>query len=385
MNFFPFKTAILCLVLTPVLYIATITGCQNRLEAFYLQKIQNVFIANATPLLNGSVRIEDQIAKNIQSLLDQDLLLRKGGIVLDVQIVTEQGRIIYPTVINSEEGKSNEPESYLNSQKVAQENFEILNSDLKPKVHLYLSHGAALSNAVLALYSAVSFCILFLSYKRGSRKAEKDRQKQKKLIENLKQDERRHEEMVRHLSSERKHLFENIRILNEKYQKDKDKAKVNEDEMFNEIVTLEEQINSFIELKNSQENEITELKSAIEKYERKKGIKSKRSDFDFFSKRFSALYKNVEMSKKAMDGFMNLTEDLQIKAEEIVFQLDTDPDSVTIKRKVFSGKKHKTTCFEVLFAYNGRLYFSKHPNRTEVVLIGTKNTQPRDMEYLQSL
>lgn len=82
---------------------------------------------------------------------------------------------------------------------------------------------------------------------------------------------------------------------------------------------------------------------------------------------------------------MNLSEDQQIKAEETIHQLDRDPGTVIVKRKVFSGKKHKATCFEVLFAYNGRIYFMNHPNKTQVVIIGTKHTQTRDMEYLHNL
>ena len=66
--------------------------------------------------------------------------------------------------------------------------------------------------------------------------------------------------------------------------------------------------------------------------------------------------------------------------------MDQNLEKITIKRKVFSGKKHRTACFEVLFAYNGRLYFKKNENNmTEVVVIGTKNTQLKDMDFLHSL
>ena len=85
-------------------------------------------------------------------------------------------------------------------------------------------------------------------------------------------------------------------------------------------------------------------------------------------------------------GFLDLAEDHQIKAEECIFLLNQNQKKVTIKRKVFSGKKHKTACFEVLFAYNGRLYFRKDENnKTEVLTIGTKNTQTKDMEFLHGL
>ena len=58
---------------------------------------------------------------------------------------------------------------------------------------------------------------------------------------------------------------------------------------------------------------------------------------------------------------------------------------VTIKRKVF-GRKGRQTVFEVIFAYNGRLYFSNAKGRRiEVLAMGTKNTQAKELEFLARL
>jgi len=180
-------------------------------------------------------------------------------------------------------------------------------------------------------------------------------------------------------------LFENIKSLNAKYQDDKKRSKINEDEMFDEICSLEEQLNQFIELKKSKEEEINQLKTRIKKYERRKSSKSKRNEFDFITKRFAVLYKNVKINRKAIAGLLSLSEDQQIKAEERIFQLDQHPGQITIKRKVFSGKKHKTTCLEVIFSYNGRLYYKKNEKtKVEVLVIGSKNTQLKDMEFLHN-
>ena len=139
-------------------------------------------------------------------------------------------------------------------------------------------------------------------------------------------------------------------------------------------------------LKYRKEEEINELKSTISNYERRKSSKSKRNEFDFTLKRFGVLYKNIKMNRKAIAGLLNLNEDQQIKAEECILLLDHKPEKITIKRKVFSGKKHKTTCLEVLFAYNGRLYFKqKEKNEKEILVVGTKNTQAKDMGILHNL
>jgi hypothetical protein len=50
------------------------------------------------------------------------------------------------------------------------------------------------------------------------------------------------------------------------------------------------------------------------------------------------------------------------------------------------GKKNRETVLEVVFAYKGRLYFRKREDRrVEVVAIGTKNTQERELEFLANL
>lgn len=385
MKYFPFKVVVLCLIIPPVLYVITLAGLRDYLEKEYLLKVENGFIGNSSELLNGTVHIEDRIAKNIQAILKQDALVRMAELDLEVKVTDGRGKIIYPVYVGTD-GLQDDALGYYDAQSVADNNFEILNSGLDVNVVLHLDNGSFLANFIFALYFGISVVVFFVFYKKGSKQAEKDRQKKDALIQDLKKDEMRHEKLLDDLNRERSELFKNIKQLDLKYQSEQKKAKVNEDEMFNEIVNLEERLNTYIELKKRRDVEIDQLKSNLEKYEhRKSGGASKRSEFDFTAKRFTALYKRVEMSKRAISGFMNLTEDLQIKAEEIIHLLDRDPGSVVVKRKVFSGKKHKTTCFEVLFAYKGRLYFMNHPNKTQVVVIGTKHTQTKDMDYLHNI
>ena len=74
-----------------------------------------------------------------------------------------------------------------------------------------------------------------------------------------------------------------------------------------------------------------------------------------------------------------------MKAEEVIHQLNEDPGLVRIKRKVFGHKGHETV-LEVLFGYKGRLYFRNDKDKgIEVLAIGTKNTQARELEFLARL
>ena len=68
-----------------------------------------------------------------------------------------------------------------------------------------------------------------------------------------------------------------------------------------------------------------------------------------------------------------------------MLQLHDDPKRVSIKRKVF-GKKNRETVFEVLFSYKGRLYYRyTNEQKLEVVSVGTKHTQAKDLTFLDQL
>jgi len=385
MKFFPIKVAVICLLITPLLYILTLMSCETYLTRTYSSRVQNILIGDSKPLLDGTIRLEELVARHISDFLKNDWKIHYLHIDLNILVTTSEGRVIYPVFTNFDSMEKSLHEEY-NAEKIAKHNFDSLNKGLIVKVDVNLTHGSTFANIILILYSGISLCIFFVFYKIGSSRAYADQQRKNRLINDLRKEEKLHNQILNDLKKDRQALFENIKSLNAKYQEDRKKAKINEEEMFEEIISLEEKINAFIELKNSKEEEIAELKSKIRKYERRKSSKIKRNEFDFTSKRFAALYKNTKMNRKALSGFLNLTEDQQIKAEETIQLMDRDPDKIIVKRKVFSGKKHKKACFEVLFAYNGRLYFTRGKNNTnEILVIGTKNTQTKDMEFLHSL
>src|SRR3989339_138510 len=385
MKFFPIKVAIVCLLATPILYTITLISSKKYLTGRYSTQIQNILIGDSKPLLDGSLSLEEQIAKNIQRFLKQDRIVKRTGLDLNILVTTSQGKILYPVYSDV-----NPPIQEINggedAQILAKKNFELLNNGLDIQIEAKLDHGSFLGNFILFGYFGISFTVFLIFYKIGSSKASLDRKEKMRLITDLQKEDEIHKQILDELKKERQGLFENIKILNAKYQEDRRKASINEEEMFQEIITLEEKFNTFIELKHAKEKEIEELKSKIQTYERRKTPKIRRNEFDFILKRFSVIYKNIEINRKALAGFLNLDEDQQIKVEEIIYLLDSDPDKVIIKRKVFSGKKSRTTCFEVLFAYNGRLYFEKNENnKIEILTIGTKNTQTKDMEFIHNL
>ena len=385
MKFFPIKIAIVCLLSAPVLYISTLSLSETYLKNYLSNQIQNILIGDSKPVLDGLIRLEEQIARNIDTYLKTNPFMSRLKVDVGIFVTTETGRIIYPIYSNMTALTENF-EQQGDAQEIAKNNYALLNDGLVVKIEISIRHGSPVSWLILLFFSVGSVIIFSVFYRAGSLKAKLERDEKSQLIKELQTKKESQKKSLEQLGKERRKLFDKIDSLNTRYQKNKARAKINEEELFDEIIALEEELNSFIDLKKTHELEISDLKSKIKKYERRKGSKNKRIDFDFMEKRFSALYKNIIMNRKALSGFLNLNDDQQIKAEELLLMLDRSPDKVTIKRKVFSGKKHRNAAFEVLFSYNGRLYFKKNDNNvTEILVIGTKNTQQKDMEFLHSL
>ena len=150
--------------------------------------------------------------------------------------------------------------------------------------------------------------------------------------------------------------------------------------MIQEIIDLEEKLKTNLAHQEEQNININELK-------KKAGLnkRTKTKEFNILEKRFRALYKNLLLNERAIEGFIDLNDDFRIKSEEVIYQLNHDPKLVTIKRKVF-GKKSMEKIFEVVFAYKGRLHFRNiKGNKVEVLAIGTKNTQSKEMAFLAGL
>jgi hypothetical protein len=157
--------------------------------------------------------------------------------------------------------------------------------------------------------------------------------------------------------------------------------------LIEEIEALEGKLSENLALQNVQMDEIKRLRDATQEDEkdRKKDDRHRTKASDSIKKRFNTLYKNIVVHDRAISGFGELNEELKIKAEEVIHQLNEDPGAVAIKRKVFGRKGHQTV-LEVIFAYKGRLYFrNTRERRVEVLAIGTKNTQARELEFLSRL
>jgi hypothetical protein len=382
MKFISFKILISCILLPPVLYIFSIQSIESHLKRQYANEIEDIYTGDTRPLFEGNVGLKDAINKNIDLYLESKSLI-SWGVQVYVTVTTKQGTVLYPAVFEEEDGSLQPPDP----MQVAADNYKLMNEGLMVNVDLILKHNKMLSNAILAFYISLSVLILYFYYRAGINKAGREEKIKDNEISRLMELEKNYADNLEALVLDRQNLTSEIFKIKKKLENEKIKATRNEEEMINEIVELEEKINKNITLQKEKQDEIDVLKEKAQYLEkgRRKESKQKAKSIDSASKRFKTLYKNISVNERAISGFMDLSHDMKIKGEEIIHKLNEDPKFVPIKRKVF-GKKGRTTVQEVIFAYKGRLYFRKAKDyKIEVLAIGTKNTQAKDLEFLNNI
>ncbi len=382
MKHLSFKILLVGVLLPPILYIGSLIFLENYLNHQFLLQIESVYIGDTTALLTGTVRLRKAVNQNINQYLSH-LHWQTWGIKTDVTVTTRSGTRIYPAY------PADAPDSFVppDSGQIAADNFALMNEGLTVHTAVTLTHNTRLANLLLAFFLLLSVGILYLYYRRGVQKAIREQLEKEAAIHAL---QNRGETLARRLetlNSEKTELASDIQIISEKLSKERRKAGRNEDNYIEEIVRLEKQMENYLARLNDQETEINALRNELtrqDKLKQKQGKQQARAA-DILSRRFGTLYKKLHFHDRAISGFIPLTDDMKIKCEEIIHQLDKDPAKVPVKRKVF-GKKNRATVFEIRLAYNGRLYYRPRRDHTlEILTIGTKNTQSRDLTFLETL
>ena len=382
MNHLSFKILILCVLLPPILYIGSLLSLERYLNDRFSTRIESIYIGDTRPLFTGSIRLEDAVNRNIRQYLAGSRW-RFWGIKTNVTIATREGTLIYPPVQADPRGSFEPPDP----GEIASENYALMNEGLVVKSDLLIQHNTLFANLLLAFYLLVSVVILYLYYRKSVRKAYREAREKETAIAQLRHQDETLTRRLDDLNLEKSRLATDIQSLSKKLESERRRAGTNEDDYIEEIVSLEKRLEDHRTRQEARKAEIETLKAELRRHEKTRQKKGRQQikAANIISKRFGALYKKLRFYDRAIDGFMQLTDDMKIKCEETIHQLDKDPAKVPIKRKVF-GKKNRETVFEILFAYNGRLYYRPLKAHTlEILTIGTKNTQGRDLTFLESL
>jgi hypothetical protein len=381
MKHFSFKIILLCLVAPPVLYLLAMHFFEAYLDQKYRDEIEGIYIGDTAPLFDGSITLKKAVNRNIDAYIAKDFLL-SAGVDITVTVISKQGLLLYPDTLNERD-----TEILLKRPiEVASENYAYLNEGLYLRVDANLNQNTLPANILLIFLIASAAFFLYGHYRAGVRRAFKDSAEAARELERLHGKEQTYAHQLDSITREREALNARLDETRAKLEAERVKSERNEEDLIEEIVALEKNLDHNLSDQEQQQTLIDDLNEKVADLEFKRGAEGReKKTVTPLQKRFETLYKNAVFSKKAIGGYGRLPADLQLKGEEVIHQLNEDAGQVRIKRKVF-GKKNRETVFEVIFGYKGRLYF-RHlkDNRVEVLSIGTKNTQRKDLELLDKL
>jgi len=406
MNYISFRIIFICIFLPPIMYIFSVQILERYLQNSREKDVANCIIQDYEALYDGKYSVKEEINNNIDRFLKHDTF-QTLGVITKIMVTSKQGKLLYPYYWEegdiyfnkNREFDSNASESF-NYIKRAEKNFQMLNDGLTVSVDVNVQHNSWLTNSILIVYLFSAILLLYWHYKKRVREwvaTREDEQKRidvlsnklagsEKSLEGLSKKEKDYIAKIEKIKHDKDDLESNIVQLMDEAEIQKKKS-LEIDEVLDEMERLEEQASNNIALKEEKEHEITQLREEINhlKMIEEHGAKKRKKDIDSIEKRFNVIYKNMFFHKKALEGYVQLPQDFQLKAEEIIYRLNQGDSPVNIKRKVFS-KKGKLPIFEAIFSYSGRIYFKKRDDkRIEIITIGTKNTQEQDITFMEGM
>jgi uncharacterized phage infection (PIP) family protein YhgE len=374
---FPYRLLFICIFAPAICYIFTLQALEIYLQKQATVEINKIIIKNQEALYQGRYTVKDEVNRNLGEYFLNHSLKYKLGISTEIMVKTKDDRILYPASLKKDINDSSG--EVMNYMDVAAENYRILNN-LITSIKITVKRNSWLSNSILLFYYLLSLFILQFFIRKNIRETEIHERGRRDYINDLTEKL----EVTESGLSEIRLKEDTYLIKIEELKKDRESLSTDIDGLLEEMESLEKGLTTQRDLREKRESELTDLQNEINDLkERMQNPKKKTKMTDATRKRFRVLYKNLEFSEKAIEGFLALSDEFQLKAEEVIHRLNEDRTLVSVKRKVF-GKGGKMNVLEADFAYSGRIYYqADSQSKTKIMGIGTKNTQDQDIAYLE--
>ena len=377
MKNFPYRLLFICIFAPAVCYIFTLQALEIYLQKQATVEINKIIIKNQDALYQGRYSVKEEINRNLGEYLLNHKLKYKLGISTEIMVKTKDDRILYPATLM--EGIYDSSGDVMNYMDVAAENYRILNN-LITTIKITIKHNSWLSNSILLFYYLLSLFVIQFFIRKNIREAEIHDRERRDYINDLTEKLKTTESGLSEIRLKEDSYLKKI----EELKKDRESLSTDIDGLLEEMESLEKGLTSQRDLREKRETELTDLQNEINDLKEKiQNPKKKTKMTDATRKRFRVLYKNLDFSEKALEGFLALSDEFQLKSEEVIHRLNEDRTLVSVKRKVF-GKGGKMNVLEADFAYSGRIYYQPDSqSKTRIMGIGTKNTQDQDIAYLE--
>ena len=376
----------------PVLYIFSLQALEILVQKKWTTELREHLVTDSRALLEGRISVEDEISRNVDGYIASRSAI-KWGALAQITVKTGTGKMLYPSAAR-EMIYTFDPESYPNERpspaptealSVAKKNLRIMDEGLELFLTVQIPRNTWIANSMLVVYLTIFTFILYSTYRKSAREGKRLEIRNLEALESANKNLKDAQDRLRDVTAREMTYQEEIARLKMDLSMVSDRVRETEDEALEQMEQLEKSIRESVELKEELEFEVIRLSEELERIEaqQKTTPKKQRKQIDSTMKRFKTLYKNLEIQERAVEGFLDLESELQLRAEELIHNMNEDNTRLTVKRKVFS-KKGSMPTFECEFGYRGRIYFRPGPGaKTLVLVVGTKNTQARDLAYLE--
>jgi chromosome segregation ATPase len=272
------------------------------------------------------------------------------------------------------------------------------------RVETSIGHNTTLSNSILLGSGTILFTGLFVYNRRVSglqdralaearesrdvaadtaRRIENEIDSIRGLLREVEPAKGEHREEVARLQSEQQELQAKLDALaarEHELRGQADRAAVLAEDS-HALEELLEEATSDLDAKNAT---IRELEKRLKRERKNVGPAGGKSrEKELLAKRLRSLYPNIDIDERAIDGLIDLQDEAtKLRAEECLKRLGEDADNVRIRRKV-GGLPNHLSIYELGFAGKRRIYYANVQNgRFRVFVVGAKNTQQTDLDYL---
>jgi hypothetical protein len=393
MKYLSFRTFLICILLPPALYLLTLQGLEIFFCNQWTAQLKEKIVSDTRPMMEGKKRIEDEIAGIARHHLDTSYGI-KAGIQAEIFVTTKTNRLLYPQFNFQKTGKfgpyidheENKPASLEDMDRIAQNNQRILQEGIKLVMNVNIPRNSWLSIGILTMYIMLFAFLPYWAYLLKTKEAKELEISKQKAIEAANKKLTDTQEKLAEVSAREMKDQSEITRLKADLDLAGEKVRETENEAVAELEMLDQDLQKSIKLKEELETEVRCLEKELRKIESSPITTNKQQkEVIDTTKRFKTLYKNLEISSRAIDGFISLEANMQLQAEELIHTLNEDGSNLSVKRKV-STRKGALSVFECEFGRSGRIYWNPAPgSKRQVWVIGTKNTQSKDLSYIDKL
>lgn|GEM_PF-855945 len=355
-----FRFAYAAIVVFVVAYVFTLRGLERGLTMHFAAEV-----TEATRVDASAGPVAAQVEKRLRALLRESAWVRLGQVRVQPVVIAADGR----TLLFAGAG------ALPALPDAADRGAALLPASAD--VQVAIPYNSALANGVLITYAGLLVVTLALHTRRlagkelaalrtltAARDASADRASgiERELsavrarLASVEPESEAQAREIASLAEEREALWSRLGEL-EAREGELRRGSARAGELEEERRTLEQLLDEASRDLETKDGELAELRAQVKQAGKIAARNAK--DFELLGRRFTTLYKELEVDERALRDIAELgDESLRLRAEEALKRLHDEPESTIVRRKV-GGLPPHLAIFELGFAGKGRIYYTQ--------------------------